>query len=86
VVGGFDQPLEHRVGVDLEHSDDRPNAQAFRQRPDRPHEPSRRHTLAMKDGAMDVRPENLKLFIELTFFACLLRLDQRTLPSSDTPW
>ena len=52
MVGGFDQPLEHRVGVDLEHSGDRPNAQAFRQRPDRPHEPSRRHTLAMKDGAM----------------------------------
>jgi hypothetical protein len=86
VVGGFDQPLEHRVGVDLEHSGDRPNAQAFRQRTYRPHEPIRRHTLAMKDGAMGVRPENLKLFIDVTFFAFLLMLDQRTLPSSDTPW
>jgi hypothetical protein len=40
----------------------------------------------MKDGAMGVRPENLKLCIDLTFFAFLLMLDQRALPSSDTPW
>jgi hypothetical protein len=40
----------------------------------------------MKDGAMGVRPENLKLFIDLTFFAFLLMLDQRALPSSNTPW
>ena len=32
-----------------------------------------------------VRPENLKLFINLTFFEFLLMLDQRTSPSSDTP-
>jgi hypothetical protein len=32
-----------------------------------------------------VRPENPKLFIHLTFFACLLMLDEQTLPSSDTP-
>ena len=37
-------------------------------------------------GMRAVRPENLKLFIDLTFFACLLMLDQRTLPSADTPW
>jgi hypothetical protein len=32
-----------------------------------------------------VHPENLNLFIDLTFLACLLMLDQRTLPSFDTP-
>jgi hypothetical protein len=50
MVGDFDQPLEHRVGVDLEHAGDRPNPQAFRQRTDRPHKPIERHTLAMKAG------------------------------------
>jgi hypothetical protein len=34
-----------------------------------------------------VCPENLKLFINLTFFDFLLMLlDQRTLPSSDMSW
>jgi hypothetical protein len=33
-----------------------------------------------------VCPENLKLFIHLTFFVFVLMLDQRTPPSSDTPW
>jgi hypothetical protein len=33
-----------------------------------------------------VRPENLKLFIHLTFFDFLLMLDQQTPPFSDTPW
>jgi len=55
MVRGFDQPLEHRVGVDLEHSGDRPNPQAFRQCTDRPHKPIGRHTLAMKDGAMGLQ-------------------------------
>jgi hypothetical protein len=33
-----------------------------------------------------VRPENPKLFTDLTFSAFLLMLDQRTSPSSDTLW
>jgi hypothetical protein len=38
----------------------------------------------VRDG-MPVRPENSKLFTDLTFLAFLLMLDQRTSPSSDTP-
>ena len=37
-------------------------------------------------GPTPVRPENLKLFINLTFFDFLLMLDQRTPTSSDTLW
>jgi hypothetical protein len=33
-----------------------------------------------------VRLENSKLFTDLTFLAFLLMLDQRTFPSSNTPW
>jgi hypothetical protein len=33
-----------------------------------------------------VRPENLKRFIDLTCFAVRLMLNQRTLPSAETPW
>jgi hypothetical protein len=39
------------------------------------------------NGAEDsVRPENLKHFINLTFSAFLLMLDQWTPPSSNTSW
>jgi hypothetical protein len=37
-----------------------------------------------RDHALSVRPENPKLFTDLTFVAFLLMLDQRTSPSSDT--
>ena len=40
VVGGFDQPCQHRVGVDLEHARHGTDAQPFRQRAHRPHQPS----------------------------------------------
>jgi hypothetical protein len=33
-----------------------------------------------------VRPENSKLFADLTFLSFLLMLDQYISPSSDTPW
>jgi hypothetical protein len=36
--------------------------------------------------APPVCPENLKLFIDLTFCQFLLMLDQRTPPSSDMSW
>jgi hypothetical protein len=55
MVGSFDEPLEHRIRVDFEHTGDRPNPQAFRQRPDRPHQQIGRYTLAMKDGAMGLK-------------------------------
>jgi hypothetical protein len=38
-----------------------------------------------KWGKTPVCPENLKLFIDLTFCEFLLMLDQRAPPSSDTP-
>jgi hypothetical protein len=55
MVGGFDEPLEHRIRVDLEHAGYRPNPQAFRQRTYRPHQQIGRHTLAMKDGVMGLK-------------------------------
>ena len=55
MVGGFDQPLEHRAGVDLAHAGDRPNAQAFRQRPYRPYQQIGHHTLAMQACAMGLK-------------------------------
>jgi hypothetical protein len=44
------------------------------------------HTPVAEGILNPVRPENLKLFINLTFFDFVLMLDQRTPPSSDTPW
>jgi hypothetical protein len=38
MVGGFAQPLQHRVGIDLEHPGDSADAQAFRQRAHRPYQ------------------------------------------------
>ena len=55
MVGGFDEPLEHRMRVDFKYSGYRPTAQAFRQRPYRPHQQMGRHTLAMKDGVMGLQ-------------------------------
>jgi hypothetical protein len=39
-----------------------------------------------KAGMTPVCPENLKIFINLTFFEFLLMLDQWTLPFSDMAW
>src|SRR6266568_1357043 len=47
MVGSFDQPLQYRVGVDLEHPGDGTNAQPFRQCAHGPHQSLSRPTLAM---------------------------------------
>src|SRR5215468_5158441 len=52
MVSGFDQPLQHRVGLDLKHAGDRADAQAFRQRTHRPYQQVGRDALTMKQRAM----------------------------------
>jgi hypothetical protein len=52
LVGGCDQPLQPRVGVDLEHPGHSADAQAFRQRAHRPHQLLGCHARAMQRGAM----------------------------------
>jgi hypothetical protein len=48
VVGGFDQPLQHRVRVNGEHAGHGADAQAFRQRTHGPHHPLGRDAFAMQ--------------------------------------
>ncbi len=38
LICGLDQPLQHRIGVDLEHARRTPDAQAFGQAPDDVHD------------------------------------------------
>src|SRR6185295_16831240 len=53
--GGFDQPLQHRVGVDLEHAGDRTDAQAFGQSTNRPYEHIGGYPLPMHWRAMRLK-------------------------------
>src|SRR5262249_27721546 len=52
MVGGCDQPLQYRIGVDLKHPGHGPDAQPFRQCPYRPDEQVGRHPLPMQRGTM----------------------------------
>ena len=51
LVGGLHQPLQHRVRVDLEHARRPPDAQAFGQARDDPHDEVDRGALAMQERA-----------------------------------
>ena len=47
----FDEPLQHRVGIDLKHPCGTPDAQAFGQAREDPYDEVRRGPLAVKEGA-----------------------------------
>ena len=48
VLGRFHQPVQHRVGVDLEHPRGSANAQALRQARQHTHDQLHGYTFAMK--------------------------------------
>src|SRR5262245_48079796 len=52
LIYGFTQPLQHRVGVDLEHPRCGPNAQAFSQTRQHAHDQLHSDLFAMKNRAM----------------------------------
>src|SRR5687767_8618028 len=52
LIHGFSQPLQHRVGVDLEHPRRGPNAQALRQTRQHAHDQLHGPLLPMKERAM----------------------------------
>jgi hypothetical protein len=52
VVGGFHQPRQHGVRINLEHPRYRADTQAFSQRGHHAHEPLGRHAPAMQGRAM----------------------------------
>src|SRR5262249_7765992 len=52
VIRNFDQPLQHRIGIDLEHAGTRAAAKADSYRPDSPRKHLGRYTVAMNRGAM----------------------------------
>src|ERR1051325_9408841 len=51
LLGRLHQPLEHRIGVDLEHPRRAPDAQPFGQACDNAHDELDGDTLAMEEGA-----------------------------------
>jgi len=59
--GGCDQPLQHRVGIDLEHPGDRAEAHAFRQRAHRPYQQVGRDALAIQRRATRLQKIRLTL-------------------------
>ena len=52
MVGGLDQPRQHRVGIDLEHAGHGTDAQPFRQRAHRPHQQVGGDALAIQRRAV----------------------------------
>src|SRR5438132_12907429 len=52
VLGGFHQPVQHGIGVDLEHPRGGANAQALSQARQHTHDQLHGYTFAMKNRAM----------------------------------
>src|SRR3989475_12465930 len=55
MVGGLDQPLQHCIGVDLEHPSHGTDAQPFRQCPHGPNKHVGRYPLPMQRRAMRLK-------------------------------